>query len=726
MKFRFRVTLLTVVLFLVGLTALVMGLTFFFAAREAGRSLAGEIVQRTSALVDQQFIDVIDTAADQGRLSRELIEDGAARFDDFPRLASYWVRVMKLHPELANIYITLEEGGDTILVMRRPPREHEEPEDRGLILQDLRRDPRTGELRLKNYATGGYPNKPPLFEPPTADNLDQRDWPWYKEARAAKQGDYLWSDTYVFFNEFGVLDLPGVTFSTPVHVGGRFRGVVGVDFDFYELCNFLDRLDVGEHGMAFVVETRRDGTLRVIAHEAPEVLLRDAPDGKGKEYVEVRAIADGRVRAFLDRMSDHVAREGHADLGELTFSEGGQNYFGGYCRLGHSLKGHPDDVHPDWLICTLLPEEDVIGPARAALVTAAWVCAGALLAAVLLSLVFSRQVARPLEQLAREAEEIGRLRLDPHPPFASVVLEVDRLASATEDMKTSLRSFRKYVPADLVRRLLRSNEEARLGGERRAVTVFFSDIVDFTAASERLTPEDLVEHLRQYLTAMSGVILDNGGTVDKYIGDAVMAFWGAPEANPRHAVSACAAALRCQAQLKEMRPKWKEEGRAPFFTRMGLNTGEVVVGNVGSEMRLNYTVIGDAVNLASRLEGLNKHYGTEVLISETTYQEAKAEVVARPIDWVSVKGKTTAVLVYELLGLKGEAGGADEQLAEAFGEALASYRRQEWAEAVRRFERAFTFRPDDLPAQRMIARCLAYQAEPPGPNWDGVHRLDTK
>jgi adenylate cyclase len=227
------------------------------------------------------------------------------------------------------------------------------------------------------------------------------------------------------------------------------------------------------------------------------------------------------------------------------------------------------------------------------------------------------------------------------------------------------------------------------------------------------------------LGACSHEILEAHGTVDKYVGDAIMAFWGAPEPNPQHALAACTAAVRCQQTVKRLAREWEERGLPRFGARIGIHTGEAVVGNIGSAARLNYTLIGDAVNLASRLEGLNKYYGTAIMISETTFQEAKA-VVARPLDWVSVKGKTQAVLVYELLGLKGEASRDDENLVELYSRALAHYRAQDWASGLQLFEQVLQLRPGDPPGQQMIGRCHTYAVQGPGNDWDGIYRPDAK
>jgi adenylate cyclase len=308
----------------------------------------------------------------------------------------------------------------------------------------------------------------------------------------------------------------------------------------------------------------------------------------------------------------------------------------------------------------------------------------------------------------------------------SNVQEIHRLAAATEEMKTGLRSFQKYVPAELVRSLLSSGLEARLGGERRVVTICFSDIADFTPIAESVAPETLVELLGEHLSILSEQIHNSGGTIDKYMGDAVMAFWNAPLPNPTHALAACQAAVRGRDRLHELQLRAKNAGNPVFSARFGIHTGEALVGNMGSETRLNYTVIGNNVNLASRLEGLNKHFGTEIMISDATFQDVSESVVARPLNWVAVQGKTEATLVYELLGLKGEVDAAAEQLVELSAAALAAYRKQNWAEAIEWCERTLRLRAGDRPSQILIARCRAYCEKPPGEKWDKIHRMQSK
>ncbi|MEI6278117.1 MAG: adenylate/guanylate cyclase domain-containing protein [Verrucomicrobiae bacterium] len=278
---------------------------------------------------------------------------------------------------------------------------------------------------------------------------------------------------------------------------------------------------------------------------------------------------------------------------------------------------------------------------------------GASLAVAGLGIVFSRKISRPLLRLASDMARIQNFELDHKPRIVSRVKEIANMAEALDNMKSGLRSFRKYVPADLVAELIRLNKEASLGVEKRTMTVMFSDIADFSTISEQMAPEILAGHLAVYFEGMTKIILRNRGTVDKYIGDAIMAFWGAPRPAREHAVSACRAALQCRHFLESFEREAARKGGPVFKTRMGINSGEMIVGNMGYDERMDYTVIGDHVNLASRLEGLNKSYGTQIIISGHTCSLVKGEFEVRRLDVVAVKGRSQYVEIYELLSEKG-------------------------------------------------------------------------
>jgi adenylate cyclase len=288
------------------------------------------------------------------------------------------------------------------------------------------------------------------------------------------------------------------------------------------------------------------------------------------------------------------------------------------------------------------------------------------------------------------------------------------------------KTFSQYLSPGVIALLEKDPRKyIRPGGEVRELTVMFSDIRDFTALSEGLTPDDLVRLLNQYLTVMTDILFRNLGTLDKYIGDAIMAFWGSPFPQPDHAYRACCCALEMVAGLDELNRKWAEQGRRQISIGIGLNTGPVNVGNMGSDKRLAWTVMGDNVNLASRLEGMTKQYRSRVIISEGTYSQVAHQFVAREVDRIRVKGKKLPVVIYQLLAPITERH-AYVRLLMQFNAALEVYRSQNWREAAEKFGELLAEYPGDGPTEVLLQRCLEFIKEAPVPGWDGVYVMKSK
>jgi len=283
-------------------------------------------------------------------------------------------------------------------------------------------------------------------------------------------------------------------------------------------------------------------------------------------------------------------------------------------------------------------------------------------------------------------------------------------------------AFSRYVNKDVVKSLIKHPEALKLGGEKRELTVYFSDITGFTSLSEKMEPEKLVTFLNGYLSEMTEIIQKHQGTVDKFEGDAIMAFWNAPLDDPHHAENAALAALECQKKLSELRTKWKAEGLPELTIRIGLNSGEAVVGNMGSKTRFNYTAMGDNINLGSRLEGINKQYGTEIMISEMTHEKVQHAVLCRELDMIRVKGKNEPVRIFELIDVRDVVNMELQKKLEQFAEALKKYRKQEFQAAKTLFEK----NTDDKPSQVFVKRCEEFIKNPPESNWDGVWTFNVK
>ncbi|KFA90530.1 hypothetical protein Q664_27960 [Archangium violaceum Cb vi76] len=350
---------------------------------------------------------------------------------------------------------------------------------------------------------------------------------------------------------------------------------------------------------------------------------------------------------------------------------------------------------------------------------------GVVLLAFVLAVMLARRLSAPLVQLEAAARQVRLGALDVEVPVRGTD-EVGRLTGAFNEMVAGLRQrdqihglFKRYLDPQVVDELIRNPEKAAPGGERRELTVLFSDLVGFTSMSEEMSPEALVDVLNGYFERATEVLGQHGATLDKFIGDAIMCFWNAPLPQEDHAARACLTALRLVAVVDKLAPELEARGVSRLDCRIGLNTGPGVVGNIGSRAAQDYTVIGDTVNLASRLEGAAKVYGTRILVSEETVRASRGTVLARELDLLRVKGRQLPVRVYELVDV---AGAPPPAHLARFAEGLALYRARHFTEARERFLSS----PEDPPSRVFAARCEALSTQPPPEDWDGVFSLDTK
>lgn len=316
-----------------------------------------------------------------------------------------------------------------------------------------------------------------------------------------------------------------------------------------------------------------------------------------------------------------------------------------------------------------------------------------------------------------------------YPVLAGVLvytfLTVYHYVSEERERKKIRGAFSYYVSSSVVSEMLKNPDKLKLGGDKRDLSVLFSDIRGFTTISEGLSPEELVRLLNEYLTVMTNVVFKHDGTLDKYMGDAIMAIYGAPLDQPDHPYRACRSALDMMKELKGLNEKWIREGKKPLDIGIGINTGMMMVGNMGSEQRFDYTVMGDAVNLGSRLEGANKNYQTNILVSEFTYERVKDAFVCMELDSVQVKGKSRPVKIYQLVGEE-EVPPVRKEAIDQFQKGLQLYKQQDWDAAVEVFHSA-AISGGDFPSARLyIERCLDLKKNPPGPEWDGVFVMKTK
>ncbi len=299
----------------------------------------------------------------------------------------------------------------------------------------------------------------------------------------------------------------------------------------------------------------------------------------------------------------------------------------------------------------------------------------------------------------------------------------------TEREKGFLRNaFSHYLSAEVIKEIVSDPSKLKLGGTKKTMTAVFTDIRGFSTVSEKLSPEDLVRLLNQYLSGMSDVILDLKGTIDKYEGDAIIAFFGAPIDLPDHAERACRAAIKMKHIEQELNNRFLSEGISPtpLLTRLGINTGDMVVGNMGTERKMDYTIIGDAVNLAARLEGVNKQYGTWICVSEDTVSAAGGGFLFRQLDRIRVVGKSQPIRIFELAEERSALKQADIEFYGLFERGLELFEHRDWNGALATLTEALRLRPEDGPSKTFMGRSEAYKKTPPAADWDGVYNLTMK
>ncbi len=493
---------------------------------------------------------------------------------------------------------------------------------------------------------------------------------------------------------------PSIAYAGPIDVYQKRQGVLAIIIEYTRLARFLSQLSVGKSGAAFILGS--DGTTIAAPDPDADELNMQRSD-QPLLAIARRAIGGaGGDAKTASKIASQVRLEAADDAYAVTLTP---------------------LAFPGWTLATVIPEKEFLGPIEATIRKLLIGLAVLILAAGLLSAWLARRViATPLIMVVDELKHVARFDLDKVRRHASGVTEIENLSGAIADMAGGLAAFRKYIPADLVRTLVSEGVEPRPGGSIKPLTILFADIAGFTGLSERLG-DRIVPLLSSYLDTMSREVSSHGGTIDKFIGDAVMAFWGAPAANPDHAADACRAALACQRALLES--GLTDDAGKPLRVRIGLNSGDVLVGNIGSELRLNYTVIGDAVNVASRLEGANKEYGTDIIIGEETRRLAGDQILVRELDRLTVYGRAQGIAVYELLGMT-EDNAVLPPCMTLYESGLAAYRDRDFEQAAGLFEQALQARATDQPARLMLERCRDLVRQPPGDDWEATNAMQAK
>ena len=523
-------------------------------------------------------------------------------------------------------------------------------------------------------------------------DFDPRTRPWYIDAMKA-QGPIL-TQPY----RFAQTEDAGISAGVPLRDG---HGVVGFDFTLSTLSQLLTAYKITSNSVIMIGSGQGEVDIQSepCAADAPDCLPGDA------------AVRDLLRQSIVDALATDKKIDREVQVSGRT-----------YRIITHRMQ---ETLGQRFTIAVAVPLSELNADSRILLERAAGAAAVAVLLAILAAFVASILVSRSIARIAVKTDQIRQLDFSDQTPVQSRITEIVRLSDAVERMREGLEIFGRYVSKDLVHQIMRSPSTSGVGGIRREITVMFTDIEGFSLLSETMEPELLTSRLSRYFEALGSAISANRGMIDKYIGDSIMAFWNAPEPDPDHIANACRGALQAAAAGRELSEKWRDRGRPGFRTRFGLHTGPAVVGNVGARERINYTLVGQVANQASRLEGMNKVYGTEILASGEVAQPTAGLFVWRHIDRVVAVGTTEVHDVHEPLG---EIASAPEHAAflARWNAAREAYVAGRFDEALAAFRSAAALREEDAPCRVFIDRCQALLRDGAPAGWDGTWHMDRK
>jgi adenylate cyclase len=600
-------------------------------------------------------------------------------FSNEDRMTRYMAEQLRQAPHVAWLYYGQHPGGEFIGVRHG--------ESQNIILNKSTPDPKSGAQ--KEWALPLHGNPVPLTVTNAAP-FDPRERPWY--VAAMKRQGYFWTDPYLFHE--GPM---GITISKAHRhpATGAVQGVFAADFHLKDFEKFLAEIHVSPRGGTFLINS--DG----------DILARPAE----KTSLFPNELILAAIQKFGTRIGE---MHQHSEPEWTDFTWNSEVY-----EAVIDAFEVPGEKH--WLTLIILPRSDTIGYVFDQLKGMIFIGLGVVFVSIFTGNLLARKLASPIDQISRDLAEVGRFNITDQISPSSHIHELSVVSDSVDRMKKSLRSFGRYVPVDLVHRLLECGQEAVLGGDIRRVTILFTDLAGFTQFSENQPPEKIVPHLAIHLKAITEAVNAHHGSVDKYLGDGVLALFNAPETDAKHVVHACEAALDA---LRRLPPHRK--GDSQPYSRIGLHTGEALVGNIGTPDRFDFTAIGDTVNLASRMEGLNKLYGTRALATSEVMQESGDSFLWRNLDRVAVKGRSSETNIHELITHRNI---ATKEILEATAEyetGLDLYLRQKFVEAIPHFKSAQRLRPEDDAATLFLVRIGEFIKTPPPPDWNGVFVATTK
>jgi adenylate cyclase len=632
----FRTSIIALVVGIVLFVGLALVYLSFVRVTSITRSAASSFLDTVAQLSADRIDAQLKTARDSLDILRGLTSVQEGNIGDNPRLHIVLASMLRNNEQLYNLYVGYDDGSflEMDFIDRAGGAGKSRlgaPDGAKFRLVIIAKDGNGGKLNSSIHFLSD--TLASISQLPGPADYDPRNRPWFKDTYQPDAG--LLTEPYVFF----ATGEAGYTVRVPIGGGGR-RGVVAGDILLSEAEAMLRKQQIGKSGLAFLF----DDAGRVLAHPDMRSLLEAASrSGQPGELPRLSAIdAIGISAAISAWRQSGVAQQFFRDSNGRTYAAAFHPIaLAGAANLSLGLFAAVDEFYAQ-----------IEADRRKLFVVAI----AFVLAVVPIAFALGSMLSGSLRELARETDNIQKFRFTGVPRLHSPIREIDELGRSVSTMRTLIQTFSNFVPKRLVQQLVETGNAMTLGGTRREVTILFTDVANFTGITEHRDPAQVMQFTSRYFAALSEAIMANKGTVDKFIGDAVMAIWNAPIEDDDHVANACAAVLACIKVNRELNAEFEREGWPAYHTRFGLHVGDVVVGNIGSSDRMNYTVLGAAVNLAARLESLNKQYQTTALVSEAVKQRVEQRFAFRSVDRIKPKGFAAEAEVYELVGVRAESG----------------------------------------------------------------------
>lgn len=705
-KIKFKPSILTQILFYcLGVFAASAILTSYYSYKQNEESfirISKELVDKTSKRLISNSMAFLVKSKTVAVVGDNFITTQADISTDNHKLLEYMFDSLDTYPHISSIYVG-DQQGNFIQARRIEKDAIYRTKYKTLIPKNVKY-----ALRVISTKEGTRQSRWSYLsgvrevideETIPSPEYDPRGRGWYNLAKT--NIDFTWSDIYIFNSTRE----PGITAAQPIMENNKLLCVFAVDIEMKKIGEFLKLSKINADDVSIIFNRKGE----IISHSN---INNTIVQHQGQlRTMLINDLSDIR----LSRLFNDFTHKGRT---HTTFDYNDRRFIS-------FVTPFPKDIGKEWFYGLAVPISVFIGELEQTQREILFITL--LLVGLFSVLLFflARKISRPIQELAQEAEKIEQFDLEERPLEKTSIREILRLQNSLSSAKKNIRMFTQFLPKNLVRKFMLQNKDLKIGGVEKKLALFFSDIEGFTKISEKYTPDMLANHLSEYFEEVTHILTQNNATIDKYIGDAVMAFWGAPQADKNAAVNACRSALYIQNRLFHLNKKWKSEGKLPLKTRIGLHLGDVIVGNIGSSDRINYTVIGDNVNLSARLEGLNKAYDTQILISHDMYEAVQKDMVAHPVDFVAVKGKKKGVKVYTLLGQKkGDpvliAENKVAYFSEEFTKAFDFYINRNWTEALRILQDLRETYGNLKMLCLYIERCQEFKKSPPPQDWTGV------